>query len=290
MDEITLVRDLGTETSLPSPERLAAARARLVSEVAPARSRKRLPALLAAAAAAVTVAVAVPVVLSPAAPEPGPTSATEAPKLVTEAAFLNEAAGVAEQDADLVPRGDQYIYVRMTLRDGASSEHWLSIDGEHDGRLRAPSGEVLTIAGCKDGKTFADDGKTVVGCEPLRRYRPDMPTDPAAMVAWLEKYEGAGKNVDALGKFVGGFASEFWLRPAQRAALYRSIGRIDGLRLVEGVKDARGRAGVGVAWTSPGAAEGHIAWIFDPKTHRLLGTPEQAIDRIALVDGLGQKG
>jgi hypothetical protein len=41
MDEITLTRELGRETSLPSPDRLAPARARLMAELTAAAGQQQ---------------------------------------------------------------------------------------------------------------------------------------------------------------------------------------------------------------------------------------------------------
>ncbi|GIE32166.1 hypothetical protein Ait01nite_052110 [Actinoplanes italicus] len=286
MDEITLVKELGRETSLPSPDRLAAARARVMAEVAPPRENRRSrrwATLLAAAAAAGIAAITVPQLVTPSAqpPAPGPTEAV-APKLTPVAAFLNQAATSAENEPDLVPRGDQFLYLRFIEWDGTASEAWLSIDGRHDGWGRDQDGEYATIPGCRAG----------AGCEVTAHYRDDMPTDPEATVAWLRKSakeDFGSDSLDAVTKYLGTISTRLWMRPAQRAALYRSIGLIDGVRLVEGVQDSRGREGVGVAWVPSGQTEERAVWIFNPKTFEMLGTPESSIDEIALVDRVRQK-
>jgi hypothetical protein len=124
------------------------------------------------------------------------------------------------------------------------------------------------------------------------RYRDDMPTDPEAMVGWLRKTartEFGSDSLDAVTKFLGTVSTRVWMRPAQRAALYRAISLIDGVGLVEGVKDSQGREGVGVAWIPTGQTSRHVVWVFDPKTFRMLGTPDSSIDEIALVDRVRQK-
>ncbi|MEU4156163.1 CU044_5270 family protein [Actinoplanes sp. NPDC026670] len=283
MDEITLVRELGEETPLPSADRLAATRTRLMSEIAPPRRTRRWASLLAAAAAAAIAAVTVPQIVTPNAQPPTPVpTAAQAPKLTPVAAFLDQAAGAVENEADVVPRDDQFLYLRFIEWGGTTNEAWLSIDGRHDGWGRDQDGKYATIPGCRAG----DD------CEVIVRYRADMPTDPAAMVTWLRKTARAdfgSDSLDAVTKFLGTASTRYWMRPAQRAALYRAIGLIDGVSLVEGVKDSRGREGVGVAWVPTGQTEQHVVWVFDPKTFRMLGTPESSIDEIALVDRIRQK-
>ncbi|WP_328464137.1 CU044_5270 family protein [Actinoplanes sp. NBC_00393] len=299
MDEITLTRELGEETALPGADRLAPARARLLAEIAPPREGKRRTGrwLLAGTTAIAGTAAAVAVLALPGAPAPEPSAppATTAPtpKLAPVAAFLDQAAIVAGQAADTIPRDDQYLYIRTTDPDGRRSESWLSIDGERDSKGRDQKGDWRVYPGCVDGRTVADDGKTEVGCEPVRRYRPDMPAEPKAMAAWLKAFvraEAGEENLDGIGKYIGAFSWEFWMRPGQRAALYRAIGMFDGIRLVEDVRDGRGRDGVGVAWASPGTDDERVLWVFDPRTHRLLGTTETSIEKIAVVDRIGQTG
>ncbi|SDT73372.1 CU044_5270 family protein [Actinoplanes derwentensis] len=276
MDEITLVRDLGEETALPSSQRLAASRMTLMSEVAPvAKKSRRWAALLTAAAAAVVAAVAIPQVVTTPAAQPAPPAAS-APEMTPVAAFLNAAATTAAKEKDVVPRGDQYLYLRFVEFDGTLNEAWLSIDGQHDSKGRGEDGDYHVFRG-----------------EPIPRYLPDMPTDPAAMSVWIKKYvkdRTGADHLDAINKFIGVLPTTVWMRPAQRAAFYRAIGLIDGNRLVEGAQDSRGRTGVGVAWVSPGTTEERVLWVFDEKSHTLLGTKDSSLDRIALVDRIDQKG
>ncbi|BEL10548.1 CU044_5270 family protein [Actinoplanes sichuanensis] len=283
MDEITLVRELGEEKRLPSPDRLAAARTRLMSEIDPPKRPRRWAALLAAAAATAIAAVTVPQIVTPNAQPPAPApSVAPGPKLTPVAAFLDQAATAAENEPDVVPRGDQFLYLRFIEWGGDANEAWLSIDGRHDGWGVDQDGKYATIPGCAVGGD----------CRAVVRYRADMPTDPKAMVAWLRataRKDFGSDSLDAVTKYLGTVSTRFWMRPAQRAALYRAIGLIDGVRLVEGVTDSRGRDGVGVAWVPTGQTSEVVVWVFDPKTFRMLGTPESSIDEIALVDRARQK-
>lgn len=269
MDEITLVRELGDETPLPQASRLAAARAELMSEVAPVAKRRWRWAV------PLTVAAAAIVAVSQVAP-PSPSSQQTAPPMTPVAAFLNQAAVNAEREKDVLPRGDQYLYVRVVEPSGLVNEAWLSIDGEHDSKGRNQDGVYEVFRG-----------------RPELRYFPDIPTDPQAMTVWIEKYVKDRTGVDHLGtitKFIGVLPTTVWMRPAQRAAFYRAISLFDGVRLVDGVTDSRGRTGAGVAFVSPGETGERVLWEFDATTHRLLGTKDTSIDRVALVDRIGQKG
>src|SRR3954470_19803964 len=123
MDEITLTRELGRETSLPAPDRLAPARARLMAELTAAagqrqdktrgsvsgprslrlsRAKPRRRALALAAAVIAIAGGAVPAMRDR---DPGTRSVSMAPV----AQFFDTAAAVAAKDQDIVPRGDQFV-------------------------------------------------------------------------------------------------------------------------------------------------------------------------------------
>jgi hypothetical protein len=293
MDELTLTQELGRETPLPSTERLAPARARLLAEVAAAgRSRRRRSGRLLAGMATLTAAAAAAVVALQVAEQPRP------PELRPVAQLLDPAAAVAERGSDVVPRADQFVYVRLDSANG-QNEAWYSIDGRHDGLRRDSGSSPEVIPGCRDSdrKSPAEEGAGPENggpCEPLPYYLPQMPTEPAALIDWLERRNpgegGTGPNVNGMGKDLWALGGEHWLRPAQRAALYRAVARIDGLRLVEHVRDGSGREGTGVAWAGPGDSPEQVMWIFDPKTYQFLGSPEAAWQPVRLVDRPGQTG
>lgn len=115
------------------------------------------------------------------------------------------------------------------------------------------------------------------------------------MVTWLHELtldRDTGKSdLNGIAKSIGAIPPETWLRPAQRAALYRAAGMIDGIQLVDGAKDARGRTGTGIAWDRNGAGKPLVAWVFDAKTRQLLGTPEMSlVTPPTIVDRIGVSG
>ncbi|MEV6305783.1 CU044_5270 family protein [Actinoplanes sp. NPDC051861] len=297
MDEITLTRELGEETDLPSPKRLTAARNRLLSEMSTTTTRTPRKWTIigtAAAAAAAIAAVTVPGALSPtASPIPtnpaGPVETT--PELVPVAAFLNQAATVAEQAPDTVPRGDQFVYVDS---EGMMGDAWYSIDGEHDGLVTSDGFPEQVIPGCKNGIMAVPNETGDVKCKPEPHYLPDLPADPKKLAAWLrEQHPGEGNekfSLNGVGKHLWALSSNYWLRPAQRAALYRSIAEVEGLELVENVADASGRRGTGVAWASGPGEKAQVIWIFDPETHVLLGNKDYTVKAVKLVDRVGATG
>lgn len=283
MDEMTLVRDLGLETPLPDATRLAPARARLLAEARPRRGFKIVTgtAILAAAAAAVLI-IAVPH------HQATPTSTPSNPTT-----FLYAAADAVLTQPDVVPRPDQYVYVDETMAGGKRSESWYSIDGKHDGLYPGPEHVADSppgpqkIPGCPHGKPDAipEQGE---GCRPDPHYLPDMPTSAGAMVAWLRERNPNDNEVtitNGIAKDIMYLSETYYLRSSQRAALYRAAAQIPGLRLVPGQKTLDGHVGIGVTWEY---ANGAIMWIFDPKTHVLLGAPTTT-SHLALVDKVGQR-
>jgi hypothetical protein len=288
MDEITLVRELGGETPLPSPDRLAAARARVLTEVAPRPVRRRRWAVLVGAAAAVTVGLVL---------ASQTRTVTPAPEMVpVAAAFMNEVATTAARGDDVIPRGDQYVYTKSATAEGGWTEFWNSVDGRHDSVWRQSDGQESTAPGCVDGKRLdvGNAGRKVESaCEPYPHYWPDLPTDAEALIAWVEKRnpgENGGVNVNGVGKDLWQLTDGNWLRPAQRAALYRAVGTIDGISLVPNSKDGTGRLGTGVAWAHPAGSEPQVMWVFDAKTHAFLGgTDYSVVTPPAIVDKVGQR-
>ncbi|MEU4420649.1 CU044_5270 family protein [Actinoplanes sp. NPDC024001] len=293
MDEITLTRELGRETPLASPERLAPARALLLAEMAPVKTRRRGRSRWTIAGATVAAGLAaVAAITVPGDPAPSPTGpppvAASTPVLIPVGTFLDEAAVVAGQDDDVVPRADQYVYLETRTPEFVYRS-WLSVSGERDGVVITPEGKE-DRPGCKNGKQASVDsaGRNItVECEPEPRYLPDMPTEPDALAAWLKKRNvsvDGTVNVSAVGKEIGELAGGYWLRPAQRAALYRVAAKIEGIKLAPNTRTDDGRVGTGLAWAHPGEGEAKVMLIFDPKTYQLLD------DRLpVIVDRIGQR-
>ncbi|AEV81087.1 hypothetical protein ACWT_0073 [Actinoplanes sp. SE50] len=297
MDEITLTGELGREVPLPTAADLAPARARLLAELTaaapPVRNVRKLRLRWAAVATGTVAAAAAAAGIVAIAPgTPSSTSAPPAPAApVPVAQFLDDAATVAGQGRDVVPRGDQFLYTRVRATDGTWTDYWSSIDGRHLGEERSSSGKKTIIAACVNGKSYDPSDPVDVGCEPTRLYLPDLPTDPERMVAWLKArnpgLDGAPYNANGVAKEIWSLSDSYWLRPAQRAALYRALGRFDGISLVPGAKDGTGQVGTGVSWISPGDTAPRVMWVFDPKRHVLLGYQNASIDAYALVDRIG---
>lgn len=305
MDDLTLLREARPEHPLRHPDELADARRPLLAAMVAAPSRRpgrrsgwlrfRWAGLAVTGLAA--AAVAGTFLLVPGtgpAPHQGPGGT--APRLVSAAQVLHSAARAALTVPTAAPRADQYVYTKTGVRgtDG-TRESWLSADGTHDGLIVQPQGtqvERIPLPGCRDGRTAVVKGDTILPgrtdpCTPTPAYRADLPTDPGAMLAYLERHESGKGTTNALGKDVLSLIDEAYLSPAQRSALFQAASGIDGLSVVRDATDGAGRHGVGVAWTYAGV---RAVIVFDGTTYALLGTDSTAILASSVVDRVGQRG
>jgi hypothetical protein len=98
-------------------------------------------------------------------------------------------------------------------------------------------------------------------------------------------------DVNALGKDLFGLASESYLRPQSRAALFEAAAKIPGLAAVDDVNDAAGRPGIGISWSTANKGKpGNMILVFDPKTYAYLGTSDgDAVLETAIVDKVGRR-
>lgn len=313
MDEMRLLQQLGDETGLPAPERLMPARSRLaavlaataaqssapaVSTVPAAPPRSRRPAwrlvLSGVAAAGLAAAVASVLVLAP-----DRIGGSTPPARADATQVLQNAAAAALRMPDVDPRPDQFVYVR-SQEGGELRESWRSVDGTRDGLIieTAAAGRTeVIVPGCRNGRAVAVKGNRVVPgetepCTPEPAYRADLPTDAAAMRAFLAKNaSGETGDTNALGKDVLHHLTDSYLRPRTRAALYQAAATMPDLQAVPSATDAAGRPGIGITWPSTGGA-GELVLVFHPETHTFLGVGGpaggSAVLAVAVVDRVGQ--
>ncbi|MGC4809359.1 CU044_5270 family protein [Micromonospora sp. DT228] len=310
MDEMRLLQQLGGETGLPTIERLEPARTRLTTAMTtlasvpvttsalPAPPRSRQPGwrlvLSGVAAASVAASLAAVLILAPDRLG-GSTPAARA----DAAQVLRNAAAAALELPDVNPRPHQFVYSRS--QEGPEiRESWQSVDGVRDGLLieTATDGRTeIILPGCRNGRSAVTRGDQVVPgeterCVPTPAYRADMPTDAAAMRAFLTKNRsGEPGDANAAGKDLLYYLSEGYLRPRSRAALYEAAAATPGLRAVEHAKDGAGRSGIGITWSSTGGP-GQIVLVFHPETYAFLGVGgsagSSAVLALAIVDRVGQ--
>ncbi|MFF4730265.1 CU044_5270 family protein [Streptomyces mirabilis] len=158
-------------------------------------------------------------------------------------------------------------------------EQWDSVDGKRDG--------------LRKGVALADPSKKMVmdmvgtGYLTFRQLQA-LPADPDAL---LKKLSGDAKNVEAsrvtevVVENLGAILDDATLLPDLSAALYRATAKLPGVRVVDHVKDAAGREGIGL--TFDGAPKGY-AWVFDSSSLVYLGTTKSALLGIGVTDKTGE--
>jgi hypothetical protein len=167
-------------------------------------------------------------------------------------------------------------------------EAWLSADGTRDGLV--VRGEVRSvIPGCRDGQAQVIKGDEPLPgvfepCTPLPAYRTDLPTEVAGMREYLNQSPGAA------GKEILHLVDGAYVPPASMAAIFEVMADFPGLTVTENAKDAAGRSGIGVSWSTPGR-DGPLTntIVFDKETRAYLGMSDaDAVVAQAVVDQAGQ--
>lgn len=305
MDDLRLLQEVGQEIPPATSAQLASARSQLLA-VATAESpapravgrshhwnwRFLLSGL---AAAGVAAAVAGVVVLAPGTPDGGSAPDSQAAQ-ADPAWVLMSAATAARQLPDITPQPGQFVY-RRSQNGSVTYESWLSVDGTRDGLVKTTSGsgsEQSVVPGCQDGQAAVVKGSQVVSgktkpCTPDPAYHPDLPTDPAAMKAYLLKNASGEGKPNSIAKDVAGLAADY-LRPQSRGALYEAAITVPGLRVIKEAADGMGRRGIGIAWPTTGAdGPKEMIMVFDAKTHAFLGFAKSSAElALTIVDKVGQ--
>ncbi|WIX82915.1 CU044_5270 family protein [Amycolatopsis carbonis] len=314
MDEVEMIKAGRPPRQLPDDATLTAARAQLIT-VATQESRGRrnpkpsrywvLTGTLATAAAAAVV-VGVVFAPSPAGREPVPSAASPAAvspgvvRAVDVVKILNTAAQRALALPNVPPRPDQYVYTQYT--DGR--QVWRSVDGGHTGLVQRSDGSRDVTPGCSDGQASAVDkagqevpGTTTPCSAEGAAYKPGLPTDPAALLTYLNgnvpySADRPG-DVNRVAKGTMELFDTTYLTPATRAALFKTIATLPGLHLDTTASDSLGRQGIGISWTYGSTNQ----LVFDPSTYTFLGVTTSAdngtegassVARVAIVDQAGQ--
>lgn len=258
LDEIALLRDLRPQEPLPAVRDLAFAHQVLLDEIrfsntitTPAdqvRSASRLSyrrwalagGLLAAAATA--IALVLPT---------GPNGVGTQPAAADPVTVLNAAAAAASAAPNVVPRADQFYYIKSR----GGGELWLSMDGTHDGLARQKAGDPATvIPGCRNGRQLVEGnyaGKRNQPCTPDPAYLSDVPTTEVAALAYLTRRFGTpgADNANRFGKGIMQILGYTYLRPAARAAVFEAIADTPGLHLTASTTDEHT---IAVTWSGVG--------------------------------------
>src|ERR1700722_5542976 len=241
---------------------------------APKRAR-RVVAVSALAAALVGV-VAFQALPSP---ESGPTAASATPFL-RQAARAVLTAPTFNQKNSFLPQSNQYVFSETEDPNGPLVQTWLSADGNlpEVGRWTSGiKGEVPAFGATTNAACTVTQAESTQ-CIPEAGYLPGLPTNPTALLAYLNQISlvdtissaatTSGWLNNELAKAVMYLMQTCYLLPNQQAALFELMAQTPGFTIVPQMTDVIGRVGVGVEWSFESDSG---ALIFNPTTYALLG-------------------
>ncbi|MEW1832432.1 CU044_5270 family protein [Streptomyces sp. NPDC088196] len=273
----------------------------------PSPVRRRLVLVAAPLALAAVVGLGVVAVDSAQDGKHGTTAAGVTAADQRKATQLLDRIALAAADRPLVTaRDDQYIYTKSqgsaaelgvdfssaeelaqhkgtftpkAYNGAVQQEQWNSVDGKHDGLRKG-----VAVADPSQKMTMDMKGTGYLTFRQLQA----LPTDPDAL---LKKFSGDAGNVTAARRTevvvenLGAIIDEATLLPDLSAAIYRATAKLPGVTVVDHVKDASGREGVGL--TFKGAPKGY-AWVFDASSLVYLGTTDAALLGVGVTDKTGE--
>jgi hypothetical protein len=234
--------------------------------------------LMAAAAAGLAAAVTMSVLSGSPAPRP-PGSRTSGGPVPAVAVLEQTAVTAARQPPALVPGPGQYLYVRdieFKGAEGAGATRWARECSTLVGQeWMARDGAGRQVGSYTSGRCHGFEQtwlKGPISAYPLAWPRnllgwEGLPARPAALErAIVRRFEHGHALSSATFAYAAGFLQED-APPAIRAALYRVIEGLPGIRYLGPVTDRLGRHGIGVGLTRGGARQ---ELFFDPATSRAL--------------------
>lgn len=181
-------------------------------------------------------------------------------------------------------------------RHAGSPRHWLFtlIKDGHRGRLRIPAAAGKPFGGpTNDGAKIFAIGSRNVSMRQLRRLPATTAGLKAALLRYFAEPGAAGGDLPSgatawLWQTGTGMITDMPLSPAQRAAAYRMLAGLHGVRSLGTVTDPAGRHGTAVELTSPTGAAGTEAsvLIVNPGTGLPLATEVQVVRAAGLTTGL----
>ncbi len=208
-----------------------------------------------------------------------PTSASAAPFL-RQAARAVLTAPTFDQQSSVVPQANQYVYSETEDPSGTLVQTWLSVDGNlpEVGRWTSGiKGEVPASGETSNAACTVAQAETTQ-CIPEAGYLPDLPTNPTALLAYLNQISlvdtgsstasTSGWMDNDLAKGITYLMQTCYLLPAQQSGLFELMAQTPGFTIVPQMTDVIGRVGVGVEWNFESDSG---ALIFNPTTYALLG-------------------
>jgi hypothetical protein len=271
--------------------------------IAPRRpARRRL--VLVAAPLALAAAVGLGVVVVDNTREN--TSGTAAADHQKAAQLLDRIALAAAARPLVTARGDQFIY---TKSQGSAAE--LGVDfstPEELAKNKKPSSVKAYPGAVRQEQWDAVDGKAdglrtgVALADPAKKMTMTMsgagyltfqqlqalPTDPDALLKKLSADAGnvkPARRTEVVVENLGAIIGDATLLPDLSAAIYRALAQLPGVHVVDHVKDAAGRDGVGLTFTG---APKDYAWVFDTSSLGYLGTTDAALLGVGVADKTGE--
>ncbi|WP_328430343.1 CU044_5270 family protein [Streptomyces sp. NBC_00443] len=256
--------------------------------------RRRLVLVAAPLALAVAVSLGVIAVDSADGDKSGtPAASTTAGYHGSAAQLLDRIALAAAKRPAATVRDDQYIY---TKSQGPAADLGVQFNGsaEYKGAVRSEQWDSVDgkRSGLRKGVAVDDPSKKMsmamygTGYLTFRQLQA-LPTDPDALLKRLYSDTRMPPNRRlpiALGNF-GSFIDNATLLPDLSAGLYRAMAKLPGAHVVDHVKDAAGREGIGL--TFKGAPES-ATWVFDSSSLVYLGTTRSALLDIGVADKTGE--
>ncbi|MFG2014994.1 CU044_5270 family protein [Actinomadura geliboluensis] len=292
------VRAFRDEIAEPDAERLAPGRARLVAAASGRRSGKRsgprVPAWRLAAAGTAVAVLGVPAAIAvlddgPARNGGGRPSVSATP--VGAAAFLEGAAREIEQRFDYRPGNHQWVYTKV-FHAGADPrvpeyevqrETWVRFDGlKSAGYTMGADGKRKLEIEDEGWVKTEPDGEERTPAQ-WYDYLRTLPKTPEEQLSELRKQADAYAAQRGMGKAGFRQGRDQWVfarlghylsleqsmpEPA-RGAIFRTIALIPGVEIRQGVRDALGRPGVGLART--GGDGVRTEFVLDPGSYAYLG-------------------
>lgn len=257
----------------------SAAAERLYRQITrPEPARRRLPrwwpAVLAGTATLAAAAVAAGVLTRPAARPTGSGRATVAAVLAAAAVRAGHGAGAGQP-----PGPGQYLYVKEIVAKGLGSAHgcaaapvtvqaWVAADGSgrQIGTFPAPCGKLSFAHTYRPGGlSWQLYGYVKAG---------SLPTNPAALQRTIvQRFEDGHSLPSATFVFAATFLNA-GSPPALRAALYRVIESLPGVRNLGPETDRLGRSGQGIGLVTAGA---RAELIYDPGSTSVLAEETVAV-------------
>ena len=192
-------------------------------------------------------------------------------------------------------------------KDGPGSEtdypfrrtDWISADGSRNGLARTTWLEGQPLARDMNGevvdeplaRSMDDVEYMTLGADRDHSYYDELrslPTDPDKLYdkVWAETRGQGPTHEEAAMEYITTMLRGAQLLPELNGALFRVAAKISGVRVVEKAEDAVGREGVGLAF---GEADHPDVWVFDKNTFKYLGTDEEALLEVGVVDKKGQE-